>query len=108
MQVKSSTSVHDAAARFEKPTPPGKRGPPFTQASYQSAPVQAKTYAEYLADDAFEHVSWRQGSKGIMNSRFTPRRGRPANRNLSRNADGSLPECWLLIEWPTDATEPTD
>lgn len=43
-----------------------------------------------------------------MTSRFTARRVRPANRNLPREADGSLPECWLLIEWPEDAAEPTD
>lgn len=108
VQVKSSTSLHDAAARFEMPAPTGKRGRPFTQASYQSAPVQAKAYAEDLPVDAFKEVSWRQGSKGIMNSRFAARRVRPANRNLPREPDGSLPECWLLIEWPADAAEPTD
>lgn len=108
VQVKSSTSVHDAAARFEIPAPTGKPGRPFTTASYQSAPDQAKTYAGDLPDDTFEEVSWRQGSKGIMTSRFAARRVRPANRNLPRNADGSLPECWLLIEWPEDASEPTD
>lgn len=108
VQVKSSTSLHDAAAPFEMPAPTGKRGHPFTTASYQSAPVQAKTYAQALPADAFEEVSWRQGSKGEMNSRFAARRVRPANRNLPRNADGSLPECWLLIEWPDSAAEPTD
>ena len=33
---------------------------------------------------------------------------RPANRNLPKNPDGSLPECWLLVEWPEGASEPTD
>jgi len=108
LQVKASTSVHDAAARFEMPAPTGKRGRPFTTASYQSPPVQARAYAEHLPDEAFEQVSWRQGTKGAMTSRFTAARVRPANRNLPRNRDGSLPECWLLIEWPTDADEPTD
>ena len=108
VQVKSSTSVHDAAARFEMPERTGKRGHPFTTASYQTAPVQAKTYAEDLPADAFEQVSWRQGSKGTMTSRFAARRVRPANRNLPREPDGSLPECWLLIEWAEDAAEPTD
>lgn len=108
VQVKSSTSLHDAAARFEMPAPTGKRGRPFQVASYQSTPVQARTYAEDLPVDAFEKVSWRQGSKGEMNSRFAARRVRPANRNLPKNPDGSLPDCWLLIEWPDDTAEPTD
>lgn len=108
VQVKSSTSLHDAQARFEMPESTGKRGHPFTIASYQSAPLQAKAYAEDLPLEAFEKVSWRQGSRGIMTSRFAAARVRPANRNLPKNDDGSLPECWLLIEWPEDADEPTD
>jgi hypothetical protein len=43
-----------------------------------------------------------------MQSRFLALRVRPANRNIPRAADGSLPECWLLAEWPTGAPEPTD
>ena len=35
-------------------------------------------------------------------------RVRPANRDIPRAADGSLPECWLLAEWPPGAAEPTD
>lgn len=108
VQVKSSTSVHDAAARFEIPTPTGRPGRPATQPSYQSDPVQAKSYAAALPGEAFEEVSWRQGSKGTMTSRFAARRVRPANRNIPRHADGSLPECWLLVEWAHDESEPTD
>jgi SRSO17 transposase len=108
VQVKSSTSLHDADARFEMPAPTGKKGRPFSIASYQTAPVQAKTYAQGLPSDAFENASWRQGSKGTMTSRFAASRVRPANRNLPKNPDGSLPDCWLLVEWPDDAAEPTD
>ena len=108
VQVKSSTSVHDAAARFEMPAPMRQRGRPATIASYQSDPIRAKASALDLPADAFEWVSWRQGSKDVMTSRFAARRVRPANRNLPRNPDGSLPECWLLIEWADDDTAPTD
>ena len=108
VQVKSSTSVHDAAARSKMPAPTGKRGHPVTTASYQSAPVHAKIYAQSLSADTFEEVAWRQGSKGVMSSRFAAARVRPANRNLPHNPDGSLPECWLLAEWAPDDPEPTD
>lgn len=108
VQIKSSTSLHDAAAVFEMPAPTGKRGRPFTTASYQSAPVQARAYAEELPAGLFDRVSWRQGSKGVMTSRFAAARVRPANRNLPRDPDGSLPECWLLVEWPAEAAAPTD
>lgn len=43
-----------------------------------------------------------------MRSRFIALRVRPANRTIRRAADGSLPDCWLLAEWPPDAAEPTD
>jgi SRSO17 transposase len=33
-------------------------------------------------------------------------RVRPANRHIPRAADGSLPECWLVAEWPPGAPEP--
>ena len=35
-------------------------------------------------------------------------RVRPANRDIPRGPDGSLPECWLLAEWPPGEPEPTD
>lgn len=107
VQVKSSTSAHLADAVFEIPGYAG-RGRPPVQASYQSDPVQAKNLAQTLGEDAFKQVSWRQGSKGLMSSRFTAARVRPANRNLPREPDGSLPECWLLVEWSPDTAEPTD
>ncbi|GAA4195097.1 hypothetical protein GCM10022219_19580 [Microbacterium oryzae] len=28
--------------------------------------------------------------------------------SIKASADPSLPGCWLLVEWPDDATEPTD
>ena len=43
-----------------------------------------------------------------MHSEFLALRVRPANHDIPRNTDGSLPECWLIVEWPADASEPTD
>nr|WP_246349236.1 IS701 family transposase [Nesterenkonia xinjiangensis] len=108
VQVKSSTSIHHADALFEKPSPTGKKGRPHSKASYQSAPVQAKDYAAQMPRTAFTEASWRQGSKATRTNHFAAVRDRPANRNLPRNPDGSLPACWLLIEWPPGAAEPTD
>ncbi len=107
VQVKSSTSLHPADAAFALPAYSG-RGRPPVHASYRSAPVQAKDLVATLDAEAFEQVSWRTGSRGTLSSRFTAIRVRPANRNLPRNPDGSLPACWLLVEWPNGAAEPTD
>jgi hypothetical protein len=43
-----------------------------------------------------------------MRSRFLALRIRPANRDITPDDDGTLPEAWLLAEWPTGADEPTD
>jgi hypothetical protein len=43
-----------------------------------------------------------------MSSRFITLRVRPANREIPRADDGSLPAEWLLAEWPTGAPAPTD
>ena len=60
-------------------------------------------------------MTWRQDTKATkgnptaaMTSHFLAIRVRPANRDIPRAADGSLPDCWLLAEWPPEADEPTD
>ena len=65
--------------------------------------------------DQIQQVTWRQGTKATrgnpdaaMTSCFLAIRVRPANRDIPRAPDGSLPECWLLAEWPPQADEPTD
>ncbi len=54
---------------------------------------------------AFRKVTWRQGSKGKMASRFAAWRVRPAHR-LSAGKE-PLAACWLLVEWPEGAAAPT-
>ncbi len=60
-------------------------------------------------------MTWRHGTRATngnpdaaMTSWFVAIRVRPANRDIPRGPDGSLPECWLLAEWPPEADEPTD
>jgi len=43
-----------------------------------------------------------------MRSRFVALRVRPASRHIPRAGDGSLPECWLIAEWPPGEPGPTD
>ncbi|BCW44873.1 hypothetical protein StoSoilB5_20570 [Arthrobacter sp. StoSoilB5] len=43
-----------------------------------------------------------------MKSRFLALRVRPASRHIAPGQDGSLPEAWLIAEWPPGAKEPTD
>src|SRR5262245_24898025 len=54
---------------------------------------------------AFRPVTWREGSKGKLTSRFAAGRVRPAHR-LSAGQE-PLAACWLLVEWPDGEAEPT-
>ena len=54
-------------------------------------------------------VTWREGTRGPMTSRFVALRVRPSNIALRRAAvGGELPVCWLLAEWPEGKDAPTD
>jgi SRSO17 transposase len=89
---------------------PGRRPLP----AYPSPPVSLRQLAIASAD-TIQPVTWRQGTKAAsgnpdadMTSHFLAIRVRPANRDIPRGPDGSLPECWLLAEWPPEADEPSD
>jgi SRSO17 transposase len=81
---------------------------------YRARPLTLRQLAIASADQ-IQQVTWRQGTKATrdnptaaMTSHFLAIRVRPANRDIPRAADGSLPECWLLAEWPPEADQPTD
>ena len=100
-------------ARSDMPAPTGKAGGLRSRAT-ATRPVQPGPGRGLPADAAREGVLAaghqgrpRQPSRGDAHP-FLARRIRPANRTPPQNRDGSLPDCWLLAEWPTGADEPTD
>jgi SRSO17 transposase len=68
-------------------------------------PVSGKELAFSLPTEAWKKVTWRQGVKQKLPSRFAALRVRPAHRDYWRSEPH--PEEWLLIEWPTGEPEPT-
>lgn len=67
-------------------------------------PVTVEQLAVSLPRKAWKAVSWREGSKGILRSRFAAVRVQPAygdDRKIGRQ-----PEQWLLIEWPKEEASP--
>jgi SRSO17 transposase len=111
--VKGTTSAHPADARPAARSLGGGPGRPPGPA-YPSPPANLRTLAIASADK-IRQVTWRQGTRAAkdnpdasMTSCFLATRVRPANRDIPRAADGSLPGCWLLAEWPPEADEPTD
>jgi SRSO17 transposase len=66
-------------------------------------PVLARDLAQKLPRRAWQTVSWREGTKGMMRSRFARVRVRVAHRDRHPSRD---PE-WLLVEWPAGEKEPS-
>jgi SRSO17 transposase len=62
-------------------------------------------FAHELPQSAFAEITWREGSKVPLRSRFAAVRIRPAHRDTLR----SVPRDheWLLIEWPVGEKTPT-
>ena len=91
------------------PAPPRKPGRGATPIRLRRAPdhqpLSVKQLAISLPSSAWKNVGWRQGSHGILRSRFAAVLVRPAHRDEKRTEP--RPEEWLLIEWPREASEPT-
>lgn len=111
--VKGTTSAHAAGARPATRSLGGGPGRPPGPAC-PAPPANLRTLAIASAGK-IRQVTWRQGTRGAkgnpdasMTSCFLAIRVRPANRDIPRAGDGSLPECWLLAEWPPEAGEPAD
>lgn len=89
-------AIPEYSGQGRRPTRPGN-----VRAGAKSPSVKTWTQ-EHAAD--FRKVTWREGSKGKMSSRFAAWRVRPAHR-LSAGAE-PLAACWLLVEWPAGAEHP--
>jgi SRSO17 transposase len=111
--VKSTTSAYPVDAVSVTPPYAGRGRPPTPR--YRDDPTNLLSLAIAEGRARLRRVTWRHGSRknahnptAAMRSRFMALRVRPANRNIPRNRDGSLPECWLIAEWPPGKPEPTD
>jgi SRSO17 transposase len=106
--VQSSVTVWKPG---EQPQPApvrrGSRGRPrkLLQRDAKHQPVSAKELAVSLPAEAWKKITWRQGVKQKLHSRFAASRVRPAHRDYWRSEPH--PEEWLLIEWPAGEKEPT-
>jgi SRSO17 transposase len=113
MAVKATTSAYDGDAAPVTPAYSGRGRPPGPRYATDASNLRDLVLA--AGRRSLRQVTWRQGSKKTkgnptakMRSRFIAMRVRPANRDIPRALDGSLPECWLLAQWPPGEPEPTD
>lgn len=118
LAVRSDVSAHPFEA---EPVAPARNGPIgcWLQPRYRQAAPSVAALATSLGQEAFAPLTWRNGSRGELRSRFAAVRVRPAGKAVERPVkaavsaeqgwwDRVLPDCWLLVEWPADADAPTD
>jgi SRSO17 transposase len=88
------------------PAPRSGRGRPGTRLRRDEThqPVAAKTLALELPTDAWQTITWRDGSNTPLTSRFARWRVRPAHGDARRSEPAA--EEWLLIEWPEGEAQP--
>jgi SRSO17 transposase len=105
--IRPGTSVWPPGQAPLPPAPWSGRGRPPTRLrrSPEHQPVSIKDLAASLPRRAWRNVTWREGSRAELASRFAALRVRPAHRDTQRSEP--WPEEWLLVEWPEGAEEPT-
>jgi SRSO17 transposase len=105
--VQSTTTVWPEGSR--PLAPPAYRGcgrpPKRLRRDATHQPLAVRELALRLAPTAWRTVSWREGTAGMMRSRFAALRVRAAHRDYGRARPHD--EQWLLIEWPKASAEPT-
>ncbi|MFJ8313486.1 MULTISPECIES: IS701 family transposase [unclassified Streptomyces] len=118
LSVRSGVTAHLFDAVPEAPDRKGTNGC-WPQPRYRQAPLAVSVHAASLGYHGFTDITWREGTRGQMRSRFAALRVRPASNSVVRPLrsrasaeqgwwDGVLPDLWLLAEWPADAKEPTE
>jgi SRSO17 transposase len=105
--IQSSTSVWPPGSA---PLPAKAQGvmgrsPKLLQRDERYPPLSVKELALCLSPGDLRRVSWREGTRGTMASRFAALRVRVAHRDYERSQP--RPEQWLLFEWPKTEKEPT-
>lgn len=92
-----------------EPLPPetysGKGRPPvMPRRTAQLQPMSVKALALSLPAQAFQTISWREGTNAPLTGRFAAVRVRHAGGNAGKAR--LRPQEWLLIEWPVEQAEP--
>jgi SRSO17 transposase len=102
--VSSQVSVWTTPPEGGVPAGSGQGRPAKCVRYGEQRPVSVKDVA-LASRKRFRSVTWREGSKGKMRSRFFACRVQSAHQWSTGAAPGK--EVWLLVEWPKEEEEPT-
>jgi DDE superfamily endonuclease len=100
LDVKGGISAYGESVQPERPEWEGTGRP--SKPRYREAPSSLKELALAAGKQAAQTVTWREGTRGSMTSRFLAVKVRPAKIQMRNNANRNgeeIPVCWLLVEW---------
>ncbi len=107
--------AHPRDVEPHRPAYGGLGPPPLPR--YRTEPRPLSAHAIEAGADGFTEMTWRQGSKGAMTSRFAVLTVRPAGKQVLAAAqaagggcnrwEGVLPQRTVLVEWPAGHDAPT-
>ncbi len=107
VQVKGETLAHCADATPVARIWSGRGRPPTrTRPDYPCHAISVARHVQDAGRDTAITIAWREASKGTLTSQFVFLRVRPAGHRITPVSDGSLPERWLIAQWPDDEPEP--
>ena len=105
--IQPNTSVWPPGTGPLPAKPWSGRGRPPTRLRREAGhgPMAVEGLARSLPAEAWQTVTWREGGKGELASRFAALRVRPGHRDYDRQVP--WPELWLLVEGPEGEDQPT-
>jgi SRSO17 transposase len=105
--IKSTTNVWAPGTHALPPPVYCGRGRRAVRPVHDDAnkPVGVEQLALSLPKSSWRKITWREGSNARLSGRFARVRVRPAHDRDA--ATQTVPEEWLLIEWPDDEKAPT-
>ena len=105
--VTSAVSVWPPGVEPLPPKPYSGMGRPpvMPRRTARRQPVSVKALALSLPAQAFQTISWREGTNQTLSGRFAALRVRHAGGNAGKAR--LRPLQWLLIEWPAQEAEPS-
>jgi SRSO17 transposase len=90
------------------PKPPGRSGkagrPQSRWRDGDKQPIQIAALVKGIPRERYKTVSWREGSRGKLSSKFLAYRVRPAEKHTKGRPPSQMQ--WLLCEWHSTETEP--
>ena len=102
--IQNTTSVWVDAGNLIVPSL-GRRGRPRCRPLDTGAPRSVAEVSQGLSQDHWQRVTWREGTKGPMTSRFAAIRVLPSHS--FQHGGGKERTLWLLTEWPEEEEVPT-